>query len=377
MLLLNGNTSSMEIDNITVVAFGAYGNETTLGQSVFGPLVGNIILRGSDNSLNDGEGPNKIIFSGMNAIAGKGIQVDGQYNDNIVSDLHFNQIWDQAPTTPAIFFTGFGNGNAIDIEISEIVCDSENAVIVGNFGGITSLILSNCYTTAMLVSGLPIQGLEVSGAQTTTVGQTFLANNLNYGSGNVGSIAYSSPPNIVTDTKEIPISLGARGAIFAPVNPAVANITATASGVGTIPEGTWPVVVTFVGWDGGESAPSDPVYVTVNGSQGVEVSWTFARGYAGAFVYIDTFRNSDVPFTSSPQTITSRGIFESQPEIDGTGLPLINDGGIITQQLILSVGGAPATSSSTGMPGQIGWDGTHIYLCVAVNTWVRATLATF
>ena len=38
---------------------------------------------------------------------------------------------------------------------------------------------------------------------------------------------------------------------------------------------------------------------------------------------------------------------------------------------------APATATSTGKPNQIAYDATHIYVCVAVNTWVRALLATF
>lgn len=38
---------------------------------------------------------------------------------------------------------------------------------------------------------------------------------------------------------------------------------------------------------------------------------------------------------------------------------------------------APATAASAGKAGQIAYDATHIYVCVALNTWVRATLATF
>jgi hypothetical protein len=37
----------------------------------------------------------------------------------------------------------------------------------------------------------------------------------------------------------------------------------------------------------------------------------------------------------------------------------------------------PATSSSAGVTGTITYDATHIYVCVATNTWVRASLATF
>lgn len=38
---------------------------------------------------------------------------------------------------------------------------------------------------------------------------------------------------------------------------------------------------------------------------------------------------------------------------------------------------APATATSAGTPGQVAFDATHFYVCIATNTWVRATLATF
>lgn len=37
----------------------------------------------------------------------------------------------------------------------------------------------------------------------------------------------------------------------------------------------------------------------------------------------------------------------------------------------------PSTAASTGVAGQIAYDATHIYVCIATNTWVRATLATW
>lgn len=37
----------------------------------------------------------------------------------------------------------------------------------------------------------------------------------------------------------------------------------------------------------------------------------------------------------------------------------------------------PATAASPGTPGQIAYDATHIYVCIATNTWVRAVTATF
>ncbi len=38
---------------------------------------------------------------------------------------------------------------------------------------------------------------------------------------------------------------------------------------------------------------------------------------------------------------------------------------------------APATATSTGTAGQVAYDATHFYVCVATNTWVRVALATF
>lgn len=37
----------------------------------------------------------------------------------------------------------------------------------------------------------------------------------------------------------------------------------------------------------------------------------------------------------------------------------------------------PANASATGTAGTWSYDSTHIYVCVATNTWVRATLATW
>jgi hypothetical protein len=38
---------------------------------------------------------------------------------------------------------------------------------------------------------------------------------------------------------------------------------------------------------------------------------------------------------------------------------------------------APATATSPGVTGQIAWDSTHFYVCVATNSWVRTTLASW
>jgi hypothetical protein len=37
----------------------------------------------------------------------------------------------------------------------------------------------------------------------------------------------------------------------------------------------------------------------------------------------------------------------------------------------------PVSSSAPGTVGQLAYDSTHLYVCVAANTWVRTTLATW
>ena len=38
---------------------------------------------------------------------------------------------------------------------------------------------------------------------------------------------------------------------------------------------------------------------------------------------------------------------------------------------------APATASSAGVAGQVAYDATHFYVCVAASTWCRVAIATF
>lgn len=38
---------------------------------------------------------------------------------------------------------------------------------------------------------------------------------------------------------------------------------------------------------------------------------------------------------------------------------------------------APASASSQGTPGQVAYDSTHVYICVAQDTWKRASLSTW
>jgi hypothetical protein len=48
-----------------------------------------------------------------------------------------------------------------------------------------------------------------------------------------------------------------------------------------------------------------------------------------------------------------------------------------TGPALLRLVSAPANSNSTGIIGDISYDSTYIYICVAVNTWRRVFASTF
>lgn len=50
---------------------------------------------------------------------------------------------------------------------------------------------------------------------------------------------------------------------------------------------------------------------------------------------------------------------------------------ILTQYSPIASNSVPSTATSPGFQGQIAYDATHLYVCVAANVWVRADLATW
>ena len=49
----------------------------------------------------------------------------------------------------------------------------------------------------------------------------------------------------------------------------------------------------------------------------------------------------------------------------------------VTSAKVNLLGTAPASATATGVAGTIIFDATHVYFCVATDTWVRADIATW
>lgn len=48
----------------------------------------------------------------------------------------------------------------------------------------------------------------------------------------------------------------------------------------------------------------------------------------------------------------------------------------LTTALVVS-STAPATAAAAGTPGQLAYDASYIYICIATNTWERVAIATW
>lgn len=66
--------------------------------------------------------------------------------------------------------------------------------------------------------------------------------------------------------------------------------------------------------------------------------------------------------------------------------PLANALGQYWRELATTVNGhedgivatsAPASASASGTPGQIAYDASYVYVCVATNTWKRVAISTW
>jgi hypothetical protein len=119
-----------------------------------------------------------------------------------------------------------------------------------------------------------------------------------------------------------------------------------------------------------------------------ESSLTLRAGAAGNSTHVLTYTSTDTAlyalYTGGVAKVLlhtagasyflggNLGINTSAPTIsDGVGLHI--DGKIIR----MSTSKTPASAGATGNAGEICWDSSYVYVCVATNTWKRAAISTW
>lgn len=92
-----------------------------------------------------------------------------------------------------------------------------------------------------------------------------------------------------------------------------------------------------------------------------------------------TTSNANFVALQGPSSIASTSISWSLPNTAGTvGQFLTTNGsGQMQWSASLASSTAPTTAGSAGTAGQIAYDSNYIYVCVATNTWKRASLASW
>ena len=87
---------------------------------------------------------------------------------------------------------------------------------------------------------------------------------------------------------------------------------------------------------------------------------------------------------TSTGTITAAAVDINSGDIDGTNIGATNpDSGTFTvlattgNKISVRTSQTPASSSASGIAGDIAWDSSYIYVCVATNSWKRVALSTF
>ncbi len=92
-------------------------------------------------------------------------------------------------------------------------------------------------------------------------------------------------------------------------------------------------------------------------------------------LYSKTIKNT---FTNKRQYITG---FTDTGTIDftlsGNDITAIVNPDLVIDSLIISDSDPPASPTATGTTGQITWDATHIYVCIATDTWKRTLIETW
>lgn len=141
-----------------------------------------------------------------------------------------------------------------------------------------------------------------------------------------------------------------------------------------------------------------PFYVndTYSTASGTSAAWINSTAADALYVVADSTSKKAIDASGnieSTKTIRSTGV--NVPSA-GTGIELAFSSGvgyivsynratstaqpfeILSSRTVLGGSSAiPATSTSTGTVGQIAWDASHLYVCVASNSWRRVALSTF
>lgn len=262
-------------------------------------------------------------------------------------EITLKNVFTDTDTSPYITLLGTGGASVV----AKINITGSNGTSAEVTGGNPSI-----------VSGTRPQGLELS---------SWVGNKLPQNRDSLSSFCGSqvkAPPYLISSGATFgpgcvynllqTLSMGSFENIFWPVAP-TSSVSASASGVGTWPAGTYTIAVSGTDVTGGESVISATTAVTVNGSQGIQTNWTLplgaisANGYycQGTCLATDSsvaWQQFFLHQTGTTTTVAAKSSNGPPSNITTAGLPIIAQTGIYAPLY-----SCPETTAPSGV---VGWD---------------------
>ena len=89
--------------------------------------------------------------------------------------------------------------------------------------------------------------------------------------------------------------------------------------------------------------------------------------------------NIDITYPIAGQDNDTQGFRDNFSNIKNNFVVTKNEISSIQDTLSVSPtwSSVPTTSSDVGTAGQLAYDGTHLYVCIAENSWIRASFASW
>lgn len=299
----------------------------------------------------------------------------GVVSVNFGGGLFFNADWTyrQSGVMPLYTFSNVTGTLGGEITLKNVFTDTDTSPYVTLLGTGGASVVAKINITGSngtssevtggnpsIVSGSRPQGLELS---------SWVGNKLPQNRDSISSFCGSqvkAPPYLISAGAMFgpgcvynmlqTLSMGSLENIFWPVAPP-SSISASSSGVGTWPAGTYTIAVSGTDVTGGESVISATTTVTVDGSHGIQTNWTLplgaisANGYycQGTCLATDSsvaWQQFFLHQTGTTTTVAAKASNGPPSNITTAGLPIVASTGMYSQLFA-----APETTAPTGIPG--------------------------
>lgn len=283
-----------------------------------------------------------------------------------------------------------GPGISLSSSTGELTISTSSQV----FGTVTSVEVTS---NTLVVTGSPITStgtINIEMPETDTMTGTFTAGNLIsnsalrvLGNANVvgtftatGNVVINANANITGTfnvTGNANISSNITSAYFIGNGATLASITG-ANVTGTVANATFATTAATVTTGAQPNITSTGTLANVTSTGNIDGNNISAATYlrTSGGLLLDSDNGKYVALSAQPGV--SANYVWGLPVADGASGSFMstNGSGTLTFSYPAS-SSAPASAVAPGTAGQIAYDSTHIYVCIATNTWIRASAATW